>query len=83
MPYTIKSQQIAVKDPDTGEYVSVDILAEQTKEGLLSEINILSNNKKNEITQLGDSKKQAITQEATTKLGEITSLGNRQKDAIT
>ena len=83
MPYTIKSQQIAVKDPDTGEYVSVDILAEQTKEGLLSEINILSNNKKNEITQLGDSKKQAITQEATTKLGEITSLGNSKKDAIT
>lgn len=83
MPYTIKSQQIAVKDPDTGEYVSVDILAEQTKEGLLSEINILANNKKNEITQLGDSKKQAITQEATTKLGEITSLGDSKKDAIT
>ena len=38
MPYTIKSQQIAVKDPDTGEYVGVDLLTEQTTEGLLNEI---------------------------------------------
>lgn len=38
MPYTLKTQQIAVKDPDTGVYSGVDILAEQTTEGLLTEI---------------------------------------------
>ena len=83
MPYTIKLQQIAVKDPDTSEYVGVDILAEQTKEGLLSEISILANNKKNEITQLGDSKKQAITSEATSQTNAITQLGDSKKQAIT
>ena len=38
MPYTLKTQQIAVKDPDTGVYSGVDILTEQTTEGLLTEI---------------------------------------------
>lgn len=38
MPYTLKTQQIAVKDPDTGAYTGVDILTEQTTEGLLTEI---------------------------------------------
>ena len=83
MPYTIKSQQIAVKDPDTGEYVGVDLLTEQTTEGLLNEINVLANNKKNEITQLGDGKKQAITDEATSQTNAITQLGNSKKQAIT
>ena len=83
MPYTIKSQQIAVKDPDTGEYVGVDLLTEQTTEGLLNEIETLGNQKKNEITQLGDSKKQAITDEATLQTNAITQLGNSKKQAIT
>ena len=83
MPYTIKSQQIAVKDPDTGEYVSVDLLTEQTTEGLLNEIKTLGNQKKNEIIELGDGKKQAITDEATSQLTAITQLGDGKKQAIT
>lgn len=38
MPYTLKTQQISVKDPDTGEYSGVDILTEQTEQGLIAEI---------------------------------------------
>ena len=38
MPYTLKTQQISVKDPDSGEYIGVDVLAEQTKEGLIAEL---------------------------------------------
>ena len=83
MPYTIKSQQIAVKDPDTGEYVGVDLLTEQTTESLLNEINVFANSKKNEITQLGDGKKQVITDEATSQLSAITQLGDGKKQAVT
>ena len=75
MPYTIKTQQIAVKDPDTGEYSGVDILTEQTTEGLLNEIKTLGNQKKNEITELGDRKKQAITNEGTAQVQVINSTG--------
>ena len=49
MPYTIKTQQIAVKDPDTGEYSGVDVLAEQTAEGLLNEIEAKGTTVKNEV----------------------------------
>lgn len=38
MPYTLKTQQISVKDPDSGEYIGVDVLTEQTKEGLIAEL---------------------------------------------
>ena len=38
MPYTLKTQQISVKDPDSGEYIGVDVLAEQNKESLIAEI---------------------------------------------
>ena len=38
MPYTLKTQQISVKDPDSGEYIGVDVLAEQTEEGLIAEL---------------------------------------------
>lgn len=38
MPYTLKTQQISVKDPDSGEYIGVDVLTEQTEEGLIAEL---------------------------------------------
>ena len=38
MPYTLKIQQISVKDPETGEYSGVDVLAEQTEQGIIAEI---------------------------------------------
>lgn len=49
MSYTLKIQQIAVKDPDTGEYSGVDVLAEQTTEGLLNEIEVKGATVKNEV----------------------------------
>lgn len=49
MPYTLKIQQIAVKDPDTGVYSGVDVLTEQTTEGLLNEIEVKGTTVKNEV----------------------------------
>lgn len=49
MPYTLKTQQIAVKDPDTGVYSGVDVFAEQTTEGLLNEIEVKGATVKSEV----------------------------------
>lgn len=90
MPYTLKARQISVKDPDTGSYVGLDILTEQTARSVINEVTVLADAKKNEVTQeatsqfsaitsLGDSKKQAITNEAAARMTEITN----EKNAIT
>ena len=94
MPYTLKARQISVKDPDTGSYIGLDVLTEQTARSVINEVAVLADAKKNEVTQeatsqlsaitsLGDSKKQAITSEATSQLSAITSLGDSKKQAIT
>lgn len=91
--YTLKAQQIAVKDPDTGTYVGLDVLTEQTAAGVLNQIETLGNTKKQAITSeanaqttaitnLGDSKKQAITSEANAQTTAITTLGDNKKQAI-
>lgn len=51
MPYTLKTNQISVKDPETGEYSGVDILAEQTEEGLIAEIQAEGTTQVNRINQ--------------------------------
>lgn len=51
MPYTLKTNQISVKDPETGEYSGVDILAEQTEEGLIAEIQAEGTTQVNRIIQ--------------------------------
>lgn len=38
MPYRIKVQQVAVKNPDTGEYTGADILSEKTTQTTIREI---------------------------------------------
>lgn len=38
MPYTLKIQQIAIRNPVSGAYSGVDVLTEQTTEGLLAEL---------------------------------------------
>ena len=38
MSYKIKVNQAAFKDTDTSQYFAVDVLVEQTKAGLISEI---------------------------------------------
>lgn len=90
MPYTLKARQISVKDPDTGTYVGLDVLTEQTARSVINEVTVLADAKKNEVTSeatsqlsaittLGDSKKQAITSEAAARMTEITN----EKNAIT
>jgi len=71
MPYTIKTQQIAVKDPDTGEYIGVDLLTEQTAEGLINEIAQEGTAQKNSIISFGDSKKQEIANTGAAQIGAI------------
>lgn len=51
MPYTLKTNQISVKDPETGEYSGVDILAEQTEQGLIAELQAEGTTQVNRINQ--------------------------------
>lgn len=51
MPYTLKTSQISVKDPETGEYSGVDILAEQTEQGLIAELQAEGTTQVNRINQ--------------------------------
>lgn len=53
MPYTLKTQQIAVKDPETGTYSGVDVLTEQTKSGLLAEIQAEGATQRTSVTNTG------------------------------
>lgn len=53
MPYTLKVQQISVKDPDTGEYSGVDVLTEQTEQGLIAELQAEGNVQIAQIEQAG------------------------------
>lgn len=65
MPYTLKTQQISVKDPDSGEYIGVDVLSEQTKEGLISELQTEGNTQVARINQAAVDVQSAVDQAET------------------
>lgn len=62
MPYTLKTSQISVKDPETGEYSGVDILAEQTEEGLIAELQAEGTTQVNRINQAAVDVQAAVDQ---------------------
>ena len=62
MPYTLKTSQISVKDPETGEYSGVDILAEQTEEGLIAELQAEGTKQVNRINQAAVDVQAAVDQ---------------------
>lgn len=51
MSYILKTHQISVKDPATGQYSGVDILAEQTEQGLIAELQAEGTTQVNRIGQ--------------------------------
>lgn len=51
MSYILKTHQISVKDPTTGQYSGVDILAEQTEQGLIAELQAEGTTQVNRIGQ--------------------------------
>lgn len=62
MPYTLKTSQISVKDPETGEYSGVDILAEQTEQGLIAELQAKGTAQVNRINQAAADVQAAVDQ---------------------
>lgn len=62
MPYTLKTSQISVKDPETGEYSGVDILAEQTEQGLIAELQAEGTTQVNRINQAAVDVQAAVDQ---------------------
>lgn len=62
MPYTLKTSQISVKDPETGEYSGVDILAEQTEQGLIAELQAEGTAQVNRINQAAADVQAAVDQ---------------------
>lgn len=62
MPYTLKTNQISVKDPETGEYSGVDILAEQTEQGLIAELQAEGTTQVNRINQAAVDVQAAVDQ---------------------
>lgn len=62
MPYTLKTSQISVKDPETGEYSGVDILAEQTEQGLIAELQAEGTAQVNRINQAAVDVQAAVDQ---------------------
>lgn len=62
MPYTLKTNQISVKDPVTGEYQGVDILTEQTEQGLIAELQAEGTTQVNRITQAAADVQAAVDQ---------------------
>lgn len=71
MPYTLKTQQIAVKDPDTGVYSGVDILTEQTTEGLLTEIIATGSEVKTDVAAQMATERSDFNTYVTTKEAEL------------
>lgn len=84
MSYTLKTQQIAVKDPETGAYSGVDILTEQTKSGLLAEIQAEGAAQRTSVTNTGVAQVSAVQAKGAETLASIpsdyTSLSNEVDD---
>ena len=62
MPYTLKTNQISVKDPVTGEYSGVDVFTEQTAQGLISELQATGTAQVNRINQAAVDVQAAVDQ---------------------
>lgn len=73
MSYTLKIQQIAVKDPDTGTYSGVDVLTEQTKSGLLAEIQAEGTAQRTSVTNAGTAQVSAVQAKGAETLASIPS----------
>lgn len=84
MSYTLKVQQIAVKDPDTGTYSGVDVLTEQTKSGLLAEIQAEGAAQRTSVTNTGTTQVSAVQAKGAETLASIpsdyTALSNEVDD---
>lgn len=83
MPYTIKTQQIAVKDPDTGEYSGVDVLAEQTTEGLLNEIKVAGTNQVTNVQNAGAATVALVNNTVSQSQTAVDNLQQQRDDIVT
>ena len=82
MPYTLKTQQIAVKDLDTGTYVGVDILTEQTTEGLLNELIVTGNSKKTEVINEGVAQVANVHNAGTAQVAAVNNAGQELIESL-
>lgn len=73
MSYTLKTQQVAVKDPETGTYSGVDVLTEQTKSGLLAEIQAEGAAQRTSVTNTGTTQVSAVQAKGAETLASIPS----------
>lgn len=83
MPYTIKTQQIAVKDPDTGEYSGVDVLTEQTTEGLLNEIEVAGTNQVTNVQNAGAATVALVNNTVSQSQTAVDNLQQQRDDIVT
>lgn len=71
MPYTLKIQQIAIRNPVSGAYSGVDVLTEQTTEGLLAELQAKGTTIKGELDSKNTTIKGELDTKNTTIKGEL------------
>ena len=82
MPIKLKTGQVAVKDPSTGEYTGVDVLAEQTKAGLVEEIEQAGATQKAAVNSAGEAKLTAINTAGSDAVQDIEDKGEEVLNSI-